>query len=55
VVLDGVVEADEVYVVAGHKGSPAAVEKKVAPDGAAGSKARQAAARWTKRSSISSA
>jgi hypothetical protein len=55
VVLDGVVEADEVYVVAGHKGSPAAVEKKVAPDGAAGSKARPAAARWTKGSRRSSA
>ena len=55
VVLDGVVEADEVYVVAGHKGNPAAVEKKVAPDGAAGSKARPAAARWTKGSRRSSA
>ncbi|HYH23214.1 MAG TPA: IS1595 family transposase [Azospirillum sp.] len=28
--LDGVVEADEVYVVAGHKGNPAAVAKKAA-------------------------
>jgi hypothetical protein len=28
--LDGEVEADEVYVVAGHKGNPAAVQKKVA-------------------------
>src|SRR6188768_257279 len=26
--LDGEVEADEVYVVAGHKGNPAAVQKK---------------------------
>jgi hypothetical protein len=25
--LDGEVEADEVYVVAGHKGNPAAVQK----------------------------
>jgi transposase-like protein len=49
VVLDGVVEADEVYVVAGHKGNPAAVEKKAALDSAGGSKARPAVARWTKR------
>lgn len=28
VVLEGEVEADEVYVVAGHKGNPAAVKKK---------------------------
>ena len=28
VVLDGTVEVDEVYVVAGHKGNPAAVAKK---------------------------
>ena len=28
VVLDGEVEADEVYVIAGHKGNPAAVQKK---------------------------
>lgn len=26
--LEGAVEADEVYVVAGHKGNPAAVAKK---------------------------
>ena len=32
--LDGTVEADEVYVVAGHKGNPAAVQKKVGPGGA---------------------
>src|ERR671920_2136982 len=30
-ILDGEVEADEVYVVAGHKGNPAAVQKKVGP------------------------
>ena len=29
VVLDGEVECDEVYVVAGHKGNPVAVQKKV--------------------------
>jgi hypothetical protein len=38
VVLDGEVEIDEVYVVAGHKGSPnpAALAKKDAPAAAAG-------------------
>ena len=34
--LVGEVEIDEVYVVAGHKGNPAAVAKKAAPGGAAG-------------------
>jgi transposase-like protein len=34
--LEGTVEADEVYVVAGHKGNPAAVAKKAAPDAADG-------------------
>ena len=33
VALEGEVECDEVDVVAGHKGSPEAVEKKVAPGG----------------------
>jgi hypothetical protein len=28
VILDGVIEIDEVYVVAGHKGNPAAVAKR---------------------------
>ena len=36
VVLQGEVEIDEVYVVAGHKGSPAAVAKRGARVGAAG-------------------
>ena len=36
VVLDGEVEVDEVYVVAGHKGNPAAVAKKDARGAAAG-------------------
>ncbi len=31
VVLEGEVECDEVYVVAGHKGHPEAVEKKGGP------------------------
>jgi transposase-like protein len=36
VILDGEVEADEVYVVAGHKGNPAAVQKKAGPAGGGG-------------------
>src|SRR5512135_1174907 len=55
VTLDGVVEADEVYVVAGHKGNPAAVAKKSGSDGGVGSRAHPAAARWRKRSRPSSA
>ena len=55
VTLDGVVEADEVYVVAGHKGNPVAVSKKGGPDGAAGLKPRPAAARWKRKSRRSSA
>ncbi len=34
--LDGEVEIDEVYVVAGHKGQPAAVAKRGGSAGAAG-------------------
>ena len=34
--LAGEVEIDEVYVVAGHKGNPAAVAKKAVPGGGAG-------------------
>ncbi len=48
--LTGEVEIDEVYVVAGHKGQPAAVAKRGGPDGAAGWQARRAAAR-SKRTS----
>jgi transposase-like protein len=55
VILDGDVEADEVYVVAGHKGNPAAVAKKGGPDGSVGSRAPPAAARWKRRSRRSSA
>lgn len=47
---DGVVEIDEVYVTAGHKRHPAAVEKRGAPDGAGASRARGDAAPWTRRS-----
>ena len=36
VTLEGEVEIDEVYVVAGHKGHPDAVAPKVAPGDAAG-------------------
>ena len=48
--LEGVVEIDEVYVVAGHKGNPAAVQKKTVRDGGAGLRASAAAARWKRRS-----
>ena len=34
--LAGEVEIDEVYVVAGHKGQPAAVAQRGVPDGGAG-------------------
>jgi hypothetical protein len=54
VTLDGDVEADEIYVIAGHKGNPAAVAKKGVSDGGAGSKARPAAARWTRKNRRSS-
>jgi len=40
------VEVDEVYVVAGHKGQPAAVAKRGGPNGAASWQARRDAARW---------
>jgi len=55
VILDGDVEADEVYVVAGHKGNPAAVAEKGGPDDGVGSKGRPAAAHWTRKSRRSSA
>jgi transposase-like protein len=50
VVLDGTVEVDEVYVVAGHKGNSAAVAKKAARGGGVGSRAHPAVAHWPKRS-----
>jgi transposase-like protein len=50
VALQGEVEIDEVYVVAGHKGQPAAVAKGGGSDAAAGWPARRAAARWRKTS-----
>ncbi len=53
--LQGEVEIDEVYVVAGHKGQPAAVAKRGGSGGAAGWQARQGAARWKRTSRPSSA
>ena len=53
--LEGEVEIDEVYVVAGHKGQPAAVAKRGGSDGGAGWRGRRAAARWRRRSRRSSA
>ena len=52
VTLQGEVEIDEVYVVAGHEGNPAAVAKRGA---GVGRGARPAAARWGRRSRRSSA
>ena len=49
VTLAGVVEMDEVYVVAGHKGNPAAVQKKTAPDGGGGSRGSGDAAPWRRK------
>ena len=48
--LVGAVEIDEVYVVAGHKGQPAAVAKRGGAAAAADWRARRAAARWRRRS-----
>ncbi len=48
--LSGEVEIDEVYIVAGHKGQPAAVAKRGGSDGAAGWQVRRAAARWRRTS-----
>src|SRR5829696_8679727 len=53
--LQGEVEIDEVYVVAGHKGQPAAVAKGGDLDAAAGWRERRAAARWRRTSRRSSA
>lgn len=53
--LAGEVEIDEVYVVAGHKGQPAAVAKGGGSDAAAGWRERPAAARWRRTNHPSSA
>ncbi len=50
VTLEDEVEIDEVYVVAGHKGQPAAVAKRGGSDGAASWQARRDAARWRRTS-----
>ena len=50
VTLTGEVEIDEVYVVAGHKGQPAAVAKGGGSAGGADWQARRAAARWRRTS-----
>jgi transposase-like protein len=55
VTLAGEVEIDEVYVVAGHKGQPAAVAKGGGLAGGADWQARRAAARWRRTSPRSSA
>ena len=51
----GDVEIDEVHVVAGHRGQPAAVAKRGGSAGAAGWQLRRAAARWRRTSHRSSA
>jgi len=53
--LAGEVEIDEVYVVAGHKGQPAAVAKRGGSGADAGWKARRGAARRRRTSRPSSA
>ena len=53
--LKGEVEIDEVYVVAGHKGQPAAVAKRGDLGGVAGWQAHQDGARWRRTSRPSSA
>jgi transposase-like protein len=52
--LEGVVEIDEVYGVAGHNGNPEAVKKKAVRAGAAVSRERAAAARWRRKNRPSS-
>jgi len=54
-VLEGEVEIDEVYVVAGHKGQPAAVAKGGDLDAGANWRVRRGAARWRRTSRRSSA
>ena len=48
--LQGEMEIDEVYVVAGHKGRPEEVAKRGGSDAAASWQARRAAARWRRTS-----
>jgi transposase-like protein len=53
--LEGEVEIDEVYVVAGHKGQPAAVAKRGGSGAGASWRVRRGAARWRRTSRPSSA
>ena len=53
--LQGEVEIDEVYVVAGHKGQPDEVAKRGGARAVAGWQERRAAARWRRTSRRSSA
>jgi transposase-like protein len=48
--LQGEVEIDEVYVVAGHKGQPAEVIKRGGQDAVAGCRVRPGEARWRRTS-----
>jgi len=48
--LNGEVEIDEVYVVAGYKGQPNEGAKRGGSGGAAGWQARRAVARWKRTS-----
>src|SRR5215210_6296624 len=52
--LSGDVEVDEVYVVAGHKGQPAAVAKRGGRADAAGWRVRRGGAHWRRTSRRSS-
>ena len=47
--LEGSAEVDEVYIVAGHKGQPAAVVKRGGRDGGVDLRVRRDAARWKRR------
>ena len=53
--LQGAVEIDEVYVVAGHKGQPEQVAKRGGSGGAANWQGRRDVARWRRTSRPSSA
>ncbi|MBV9747744.1 MAG: transposase [Acetobacteraceae bacterium] len=53
--LEGKVEIDEVYVMAGHKGQPAAVAKRGGSHVVADWQERRVAARWRRTSRLSSA
>jgi len=50
VTLEGEVEIDEIYVVAGHKGQPEEVAKRGGSGAAASWQARRDAARWRRTS-----